>query len=332
MTTPKLIDTFSRKINYMRISVTDRCNLRCVYCMPPEGLKLMDHREVLSYEELLRVARVAVALGIQKIRITGGEPLVRRGITEFIAKLSAIEGIQDLSLTTNGTLLSKMAGELKSAGLNRINISLDTLRRDVFEKITRVDALQSVLDGIAAAKAAGFDPIKVNVVAMRGVNDGEILDFVKLAADLDIEVRFIEYMPSRQEFWEKNALVPAEEILKVIGSAFALTPARREATSGPCRVFSLPQRGRVGVISPLSEHFCGDCNRVRLTADGKLRGCLFVSRERDLKEILRNPALGEREIEEALKATIMEKPEGHKLSERQDSGEKCGLAMSRVGG
>ncbi|TAL18720.1 GTP 3',8-cyclase MoaA [bacterium] len=332
MSGPALLDSFSRRINYLRISVTDRCNLRCRYCMPAEGVKLLGHGEVLTYEELLRVARIALETGISKIRITGGEPLVRRGICDFLRQLSSLGGLKDLALTTNGTLLSEMAEDLRAAGLRRINVSLDTLKPETFAEITRVDALQKVLDGIAAAKRAGLDPVKVNVVVMRGVNDGEIPDFVNFASDNDLEVRFIEFMPSRDDTWEKSALVPAEEILGIISSRFELTPVEREVSAGPCRVFRLPKAGRIGVISPMSDHFCGECNRVRLTADGKLRGCLFSSRELDLKTILRDPAQSDEAVKKALLDTIMGKPEGHKLEERSDAGEKCGLSMNRVGG
>lgn len=330
MTPLGLRDTFSRKINYLRVSVTDRCNLRCVYCMPPEGIEALAHGQILSYEEILRVVRISVSLGITKVRITGGEPLVRRGIVDFIGEIAKIPGVEDLSLTTNGILLAPMAEELYQKGLKRVNISLDTLKPEVFEKITNRPGLEKVVAGIDAAMKTGLNPVKVNVVAIRGINDGEILDFADFAAKTGVHVRFIEYMPSRRDAWSDKTLIPASEILRIISSRYTLSRSDiPSGDSGPSRMFDLPGGGRVGVISPLSDHFCGTCNRLRLTADGRLRSCLFSNKEIDLKARLRDgsedPALAS-----LLKAAVMDKPERHGIKE--DGGDHCGMDMSRIGG
>ncbi|MBI5016101.1 MAG: GTP 3',8-cyclase MoaA [Deltaproteobacteria bacterium] len=330
MTSPRLEDRFLRRINYLRVSVTDRCNLRCTYCMPAGGVAPLGHGEVLSYEEILRVARVALSLGIEKIRITGGEPLVRRGILGFLERVAALPGLKDLSLTTNGILLKEMAGALRRAGLRRVNVSLDTLRPEVFERVARRPGLERVLAGIDAARDAGLSPLKINVVAMRGVNDDEVLDFAEFARARDCEVRFIEFMPARRDAWDSGSLLPAAEILSVLSSRYALVPTEAEGISGPCRTYLLPGGGRVGVISPMSDHFCGTCNRLRLTAEGKLRSCLFSDRQVDLRRILRSSAEDDRALEACIREAVHHKPERHAASD--PSAEQCGLSMSRVGG
>ena len=330
MTPTGLRDTFCRRINYLRVSVTDRCNLRCVYCMPPEGIKALEHIQILSYEEILRVVRISVGLGITKVRITGGEPLVRRGIVDFIGEVAQIPGVGDLSLTTNGILLAPMAEELFHKGLKRVNISLDTLKPDVFEKITNRPGLEKVLAGVDAAMKTGLSPVKVNVVAIRGVNDGEIMDFADFAATTGVHVRFIEYMPSRRDVWSGKTLMPASEILEKISTRYTLSKAEVPAgDSGPSRMFDLPGGGRIGVISPLSDHFCGTCNRLRLTADGRLRSCLFSNEEIDLKTRLRDGS-EDAALASLLKAAVMNKPERHGIEE--DGGDPCGMDMSRIGG
>ena len=330
MTATGLRDQFCRRINYLRVSVTDRCNLRCSYCMPPEGVEPLGHCQILTYEEILRVVRIAVDLGITKVRLTGGEPLVRRGIGGLVAGIAAMRGVEDLSLTTNGTLLGPMAAELKNSGLKRVNISLDTLKPVIFEKITNRPGLESVLAGITAAKTVGMSPIKINTVAIRGVNDGEILDFARFAQEMGIEVRFIEHMPSRREVWDDASLVSAEEILGTIGAKFPLEELDREVShAGPGRIFSLPGGGRVGVISPLSDHFCGSCNRLRLTADGRLRSCLFSNDELDLKTRLRDGS-DDTVVASLLNTAVRNKPERHGL-EGEENGHS-GMDMSRIGG
>ncbi len=325
-----LRDNFSRRINYLRVSVTDRCNLRCLYCMPPDGVEALPHGHILTYEEIERVVGIAIGLGITKVRITGGEPLVRKGITGFIGAVAAMRGLEDLSLTTNGVLLAGMAAELKAAGLKRVNVSLDTLKPEVFERIAQRPYLCEVLKGIDGATAAGLLPVKVNVVAMRGVNDGEIIDFADFARERAIEVRFIEFMPSRADAWRADTFVPASEILDTIRTKYELTAVGGTAShSGPGRIFSLPDAGRVGVISPLSDHFCGNCNRLRLTSDGRLRSCLFSNAEIDLKAKLRDGS-DDAAVSALLKRAVAEKPEKHTADAYRD--EHCGMAMNRIGG
>ncbi|MDF1551475.1 MAG: GTP 3',8-cyclase MoaA [Deferrisomatales bacterium] len=329
MNEPGLHDRFLRRINYLRLSITDRCNLRCSYCMPAEGVSALDHGDILSYEELLRVARVAVSLGIEKIRITGGEPLVRRGVVGFVARVGALPGLRDFSLTTNGLLLADAAASLRQAGLRRVNVSLDTLRPEVFERITRRPGLERVLAGLAEARRVGLAPIKVNVVALRGVNDGEILDFAAFAQQEACEVRFIEFMPSTADAWDGGQMLTSAEVLAVLGSRYDLQPTTNGSAAGPSRTFRLPGGGLVGVISPLSDHFCGSCNRLRLTAEGKLRSCLFSQEETDLRPLLRGAAAAGA-LAAALRDAVHSKPERHTVGEAGQH--KCGLSMSRVGG
>ncbi len=329
MSNSGLQDTHRRVINYLRISVTDRCNLRCVYCMPEIGVSALRHQDILTYEEILRVARLAAELGIRKIRITGGEPLVRRDVVGFLGRLARLPSLEDLSLTTNGLLLGPMARDLRKAGLRRVNVSLDTLRPEVFERITRRPGLQQVLAGLEAARAAGLSPIKVNVVALRGLNDGEILEFAAFAREGGYEVRFIEFMPSSADAWSAGGFLPASEILETLRSRYALVPVEERSSVGPSRTYRLNGGGTVGIISPLTEHFCGRCNRLRLTASGSLRSCLFSDREIDLRPILRSQS-GDPGLTEAIRRAVHEKPRSHTLLE--EDRHKCGLTMSRVGG
>ncbi len=323
-----LSDKYRRRINYLRISVTDRCNLRCTYCMPPEGIDPVPHADILSYEEFLRVARIAVGEGIRKVRITGGEPLVRKGIVGFLRELAAISGVEDLSLTTNGLLLAGMARDLKRAGLHRVNVSLDTLRPETFERVTRRPGLDRVLAGLAAARSAGLDPVKVNVVVMRGTNDEELLDFAAFAEETGYEIRFIEFMPADPTEWEASRVVPAAEILAALRRRYELIPLEGGVYAGPSRMFQLPQGGRIGVISPISEHFCGGCNRLRLTAIGSLRGCLFAQEETNLRDLLRSGAT-DQELAAVIREVVARKPERHRL---ESAVPENGLKMSRIGG
>ncbi len=324
-----LEDGFRRRINYLRVSVTDRCNLRCTYCMPEAGVPPLPPAEILSNQEILRVTRVAVALGIRKVRITGGEPLVRRGIQDLVSDLAALTGVQDLSLTTNGLLLAEACASLKAAGLQRVNVSLDTLKPEVFLRITRRPGLDRVLAGIDRARGVGLAPVKVNVVALRGVNDGEILGFAEFAQAQGVAVRFIEFMPANGEPWEDARLLSAGEILAIVGARYALVPEGASGDAGPSRSFRLPGGGSIGVISPLTDHFCGTCNRLRLTAEGKLRSCLFSDEETDLRGLLRGGADDE-ELARAIRTAATRKPQGHRLGDQ--GRHKCGLAMNRVGG
>jgi cyclic pyranopterin phosphate synthase len=325
----ELIDSFGRKINYLRLSVTDRCNMRCLYCMPADGIPLVTHHDILSYEELLRVARAAVAAGIEKIRVTGGEPLVRRGIVPFLAQLAALPGLRQLVLTTNGLHLEEMAGELRQAGVQRLNVSLDSLRPETFSAITRGASLSRVLAGIEAAERAGF-PLKINAVVMRGVNYREILDFAALTRERPLTVRFIEYMPAiRAEDWE-SLVVPGDEVLAELGRHFRLTPLERDGLAGPARVFRIAgAAGTIGVITPVSGHFCGECNRIRVTATGRARGCLFADDDLDLKPLL--AAGDEAGLAAALRAIVTGKPDRHSLAAAQER-QHTPFAMSAIGG
>ncbi len=310
-----LSDSFQRPINYLRISVTDRCNLRCIYCMPPGGVQLMSHDDILSYEEIYTIARAAAELGIDKLRLTGGEPLVRSGLPELVEMLSRIESINDISLTTNGTLLSRYAAELKSAGLRRVNISLDTLKAERFTLITRSGgSLSQVLEGIEAAKEAGLEPVKLNVVVMAGINDDELLDFANKTIAEDWHVRFIELMPLAGET-APAGFVSAADMKRRLELLGELEPCLPSIGNGPAKYFRLAQaRGTIGFITPVSEHFCFNCNRLRLTADGKLRPCLLSDYEVDLKTPLRGGISGEG-LKESIEEAVANKPRQHQMAE-----------------
>jgi cyclic pyranopterin phosphate synthase len=308
-----LRDRFHRTIDYMRISITDRCNLRCMYCMPPDGILPIEHKEILSYEEIFRILHIAAGLGVRTVRITGGEPLVRKNISHLIRLIKSIKGILDISLTTNGILLEQHADQLAAAGLGRVNISLDSLNRERYREITRGGDIKAVFRGIEAAEKAGLVPIKINMVPMRGINDDEIKDFAQLTRKASYQVRFIEFMPfSAPEIWSPEKFVPSDEIRSVAEELSPLFPVKLRK-SGPAQYFRFEGAfGVMGFISPLSNHFCGECNRLRLTADGKLRPCLFSETEIDLKPALRGDA-PDSEIERLLKLSIEVKPEGHNI-------------------
>ena len=292
-----LIDNFGRQITYLRISVTDRCNLRCVYCMPESGVSLLNHDEVISYEDILRLVNILSNHGVNKIRITGGEPLVRKGLTGLIGNIGRIRGIEDISMTTNGILLEKYASELYNAGLKRINISLDSLKEERFCRITRTGSLKDVLAGIKLAKKTGFNPVKINTVLIRGINDDEIIDFVNFAKEFELNLRFIEYMPiggniaeavlSKET--EEKIMSEFDDFRPIKGNPEEIPPSCKEGVyGGVSRSFGFKDgKTIIGFISPLSEHFCGDCNRLRLTASGNLRLCLFYDNEYNIKNILR---------------------------------------------
>jgi cyclic pyranopterin phosphate synthase len=334
-----LKDSYKRTIDYLRVSITDRCNLRCVYCMPSDGLIPLDHREILRYEEIIRVVRIATGIGVRNVRITGGEPLVRKNVIHLISEIRSIEGIKDLSLTTNGILLSGYANKLSEAGLKRINISLDSLRPDRFKEITRGGDLHLVLSGIEAAEKAGLTPIKINMVPIRGLNSDEIEDFTRLTLKFPYQIRFIEFMPFGTEgLWSTERFISVEEIKSIVEGVGPLTPAKLKK-SGPARYFRLEgATGVIGFISPISNHFCGECNRLRLTADGKLRPCLFSETEIDLKPALRGGAPDD-EIERLIKLSIEVKPKGHDIGPRSTKlfslikNKECvRRPMSRIGG
>ena len=324
----QLIDRHGRRINYLRLSVTDRCDMRCVYCMPAEGIPKLEHCEVLSYEELHRLAAAAVAIGIEKIRVTGGEPLVRKGIVHFLARLATIPGLKQLVLTTNGQLLAGMAAELQHAGVQRLNISLDSLRPEVFARITRCGDLERVLAGIRAAEAVGL-PIKINMVVMRGVNDNELADFAALTLERDCSVRFIEYMPTKNEEGWQSLLVPGEEILARLEQDYHFTPIIRGELAGPAREFRIAgARGNIGVITALSGHFCQDCNRIRMTAEGKIRNCLFAAEEFDLRALLASGDAAA--LQAGLRRLVDVKPARHAMN--AEEADHAPFVMASIGG
>ncbi len=326
----KLIDKYHRLIDYMRISITDRCNLRCIYCMPISGVMPIEHKEILTYEEIVRVAKVAATLGVRKIRITGGEPLARKNITYLIASLKGISGIEDVSLTTNGVLLEKYAMELADAGLSRVNVSLDSLRPGRYADITRGGEIHRVVKGIEAAERAGLMPIKINMVPIRGLNDDEIEEFARITLSTSYHVRFIEFMPiGARDLWNNVNHISTDEVKAAVGRIGPLFPVRLRR-NGPARYFKFENAsGVIGFISALTHHFCDECNRLRITADGKLRPCLFSETEIDLKPALRT-LRSDAEIERLLRLSIEVKPGGHNIHGRGDLGSL--RAMSRIGG
>ena len=309
-------DTFNRKIDYLRISITDRCNLRCRYCMPEEGVPSVGHGQVLSFEELFRIARIAVEQGVRKIRLTGGEPLVRKGLIPFVERLCQLPQQPELTLTSNGLLLADQAAELKRVGLQRVNVSLDTLNPQRFEQITRRPGLDQVLAGISAAEAAGLWPLKLNMVPIRGVNADEIADFARLTFEHDWQVRFIEFMPVTGGLdYPPESRFPAAEIAEVLRSIAPLKELERKGPAGPARLYQFEgAKGVVGVIPAVSEHFCGECNRLRLTSDGFLRPCLFCDDEVDLRTPLRQ-GCSDADLAQLLIGAVQIKPERHRITE-----------------
>jgi len=330
MPTNQLIDRYNRHLNYLRISITDRCNLRCTYCVPKDRLRRLSHTDILRYEEILRLVKVGVNLGISKVRVTGGEPLVRKGVGDFLANLSQIHGISEVTLTTNGVLLKDNISRIENAGIRRINISLDTLQKTKFREITGDDLFDQVWGGITAARQSGFDPIKINVVALRGVNEDEFIDFANLTRDNPFHVRFIEYMPigkARMRFGPPLLVTEIKERLRPLGP---LVPIEKDPDGGPAERFKIANAtGEIGFISALSHHFCSSCNRLRLTASGQLRPCLLSDRQLDLKGPLRNGASDEK-LAEIFCRAVANKPSDHSLTANEPSGVTC--QMSSIGG
>lgn len=325
----KITDKLGRTINYLRLSVTDRCNMRCFYCMPQEGIVSKGHDAILSYEELQLIAETAVELGIEKIRITGGEPLVRSGIIPFLERLARIDGLRHLVLTTNGLRLPDMALPLHQAGVQRLNVSLDSLNSETFAAVTRGGDLNKVLHGLDAAEQAGFPPPKINVVIMRGINDGEILDFADLTLSRGNTVRFIEYMPAvKDEEWQRYC-ISGDEILQRISTRHTLKQVDKGPIAGPSKDFRIPgARGSIGIITAVSGHFCVECNRIRVTSTGQAKGCLFSDAATDLMPCLRPP---DRDgLASVLRTLIIDKPEKHGIS--QDGYKHKNFTMSQVGG
>ncbi|MGD0021030.1 MAG: GTP 3',8-cyclase MoaA [Smithellaceae bacterium] len=328
-------DKFEREINYLRVSITDRCNLHCSYCRPKEGISLRGHDDILRYEEIIRIVSVAVKMGLIKVRLTGGEPLVRRGFIEFIAALKGINGLQDISLTTNGIFLEEFAQDIFGAGIRRINISLDSLNKDKYFRITNGGNLDAVLRGIAKAVEIGFSPIKINTVAIKGFNDDEVLEFAQLAFNKPFQVRFIELMPvgrAKSEYY--NNYLPATQLIQEINSRYKLEkiPGKKNRSDGPATIFRIKGgRGEIGFINPISSHFCATCNRLRLTAEGKLRSCLFNEDEIDLKKALRENC-SDAELERYIRKAVLLKPKQHDLACTGNHLKKCHRDMSAIGG
>jgi cyclic pyranopterin phosphate synthase len=314
-----LKDNFFRAIDYLRLSIGDRCNLRCIYCMPSDGIAPSKHGDILSYEEIIRIVKISAELGVNKIRITGGEPLIRKNISFLINSIKNIAGIEDLSMTTNGILLDKYAQELADAGLDRVNVSVDSLVPERYKAITRGGSLDTVLRGLDAAEKAGLFPLKINMVPVKGINDDEILDFAKLTLGSKLHVRFIELMPSGSvDFWKPGKYLTTDEIRSAIESLGQIVPVKLRK-NGPAKYYRIEgAEGVVGFISALTHHFCEDCNRIRLTADGKIRPCLFSETEIDLKSPLRNKAT-DSEIERLLKLSVEIKPKEHNLNAQNHS-------------
>ncbi len=322
-------DSRGRSIDYLRISVIDRCNLRCIYCMPSSGVKWIEYKEILSYEEILKVVGVLSEMGIRKIRLTGGEPLMRKNIQYLVGKLNEIDGIEEITITTNGLLLERYAMELKESGLHRINVSLDSLNPDRYREITRGGDLGAVIKGIEIAEEIGLTPVSINMVPVRGFNDDEIEEFALLTFKRPWRVRFIEFMPvGGKEFWTPERYVPEREIrerVMRIGELIQLG----EKSGGPARYWRLRgATGTIGFISALTNHFCNECNRLRLTSDGRLRPCLFSETWVDLKPSLRGGT--DEELRRLINLAIQCKPDGHNLSGRRDFRELS--PMSRIGG
>jgi cyclic pyranopterin phosphate synthase len=317
--TNPLVDTFDRVHDNLRISVTDRCNIRCFYCMPEDDVKYMPREEILSFEEIERFAKVAVSMGVTKLRITGGEPLVRKDLPVLIRKLTGIPGVQDIALTTNGVLLARHAEALYGAGLRRLNVHLDTLDRERFLRITRRDDLDKVLEGLEVARRLGFGPIKINAVAVKNLLEPDLVPLARFGREHGIEIRFIEFMPlDAQGIWARNSVLTADEMIGILSREIApLVEIPDRDPRAPATEYRFADGiGRVGFIASVSRPFCLNCNRIRLTSDGKLRYCLFAIEETDVKTLLRNGAPDE-EIAATIRATVQKKWIGHEINSSQ---------------
>ncbi len=330
---PRNVDNFKRRIDYLRISITDWCNLRCIYCRPRGKWKKLPHDEILSYEEIIQICHIAVRLGITKIRITGGEPLLRRNIIYLCENLSRIDKLESLTITTNGVLLKHFASKLYRAGVQRLNVSLDTLNPRKYYEITGKNMFHKVWSGIEEALLVGFYPVKINVVAMRGINDNEIGELAKLTFKYPVHVRFIELMPFLDNPEEpESRFISTDEILNILRDVGTISPVSSSNVNGPATHFRFKGAlGKVGLISPISHHFCPSCNRLRLTADGKLRACLFSNTETDIKTALRSGA-SEEELEAIFHEAILAKPEKHSLNQVCRSSVSSHRPMVAIGG
>jgi len=326
----RLIDRYKRQLNYLRISITDRCNLNCIYCLPKLQLPKLHHNEILRYEEILRLARIFQNLGISKIRITGGEPLVRKGVFPFLKQLNLMKGIQDLSLTTNGYFLAESLENLNSAGIKRLNISLDTLNPERFHAITGVNVFHKVWEGIIRSEQMGFHPIKINTVVLRGSNDEDVIDLAKLSFSHRFHIRFIEHMPLGNQLTSDSPRLLTPEIKRLLAPLGDLAPIQKNNIDGPAERYRFKgSKGEIGFISPLSRHFCSTCNRLRLTASGFLRVCLMDERQTDLKTPLRS-GFSDLDITDIILEAIRLKPLSHQLNSQHPVTIPC--QMSSIGG
>jgi GTP 3',8-cyclase len=315
--TADLRDSHGRLIRDLRISITDRCNFRCIYCIPEDGVQWKEKALILSYEELLYLTEIFVSLGVDKIRVTGGEPLLRRGVVDFIRQLAKIPGLQDLAMTTNGYFLPDYAAELAAAGLQRISISIDSLQPGAFALLTKMQALNRVLAGIQAAQTYGLTPVKINMVVMRGINDAEIVDFAAFARREGLVARYIEYMPlDGPGEWRRELVVAGREIYQQINARFPLVPLAAKAASETARRYGFADGspGEIGIIAPVTEPFCGACSRIRLTADGQIRNCLFSLEEHNLREMLRQGAT-RAQLQDFIRQVVAQKEAGHRINE-----------------
>lgn len=325
-----LVDKYNRNLNYLRISITDRCNLRCIYCMPRKLIPKLPHKDILRYEEILRIVKIGARLGISKVRVTGGEPLIRKGVFDFLEQLSKIDGLSDISLTTNGVLLKDSISRIKLSGVNRINISVDTLNKEKFSKITGYNFFDQIWEGIELARKMGFDPIKLNVVPLKGINDDELIDIAGLSYTHPFHIRFIEYMPigTNQIDIDRHLLAP--EIKKRVNKLGNLIPVERSINDGPAERFKFEGAlGEIGFIRPISRHFCNTCNRLRLSASGRLRPCLLSDDQEDLKTLLRNEC-SDSELAEVFLKAVRHKPYQHKLAVDHPAG--VSAQMCDIGG
>lgn len=308
-------DSFGRDINYLRISVTDRCNLRCRYCMPEEGVKWVEHNRILSLEEIYRIVKIGAGLGIRKIRLTGGEPLIRKNLDKLISYIDEIDTIDDIAITSNGIQFKDMAERLKAAGLKRVNISLDSLNADKYQYITRGGNFEDVKCSIFKALELGIEPVKLNTVVIRGFNDDELLDFTELAYHYPLHIRFIEFMPIGDlQYFKKERMISSDEIKNKIEEKYQLIAGKTVKGGGPAKYFTIVGgKGSLGFINPMSHQFCNECNRLRLTADGKLRGCLYDKREFDMRDIMRS-GVSDEELKQIFIKVIHMKPARHHMN------------------
>ena len=328
---PKLIDGMGRTIVNLRISVTDRCNFRCTYCMPADNVEFMDRSNLLSFEEIQRVAQIVSRMGINRLRLTGGEPLMRKNLPVLIKMLNEVDGIDDIAMTTNAYFLKDQAQSLKDAGLKRLNVSLDALDPEKFRDVNRRDCLQSVLDGLDTARKVGFKSIKINAVAVRNFSETEIMSLIEMGRSDGFEIRFIEFMPlDSDKVWERDKVLFGHEIVNMIKENYDLVPIDNSLEIGPASEYNFADgKGKIGIITAVSNPFCDHCNRIRMTADGKLRTCLFSTKETNLKELIRSGATDETIIETLNQAVLVKEP-GHKIN--LDDFERPTRAMHAIGG